>query len=105
MQDLPAVGDLWEELMDHHVRLDPRYERGIGSREVFLRHLKATTLRSPDHMLWIAEVDGAIAGFLASRVEYGGPVFAHPDFGYVTDACIPAIGSRAPFIPRCAGMV
>lgn len=94
IQDLPAVGDLWEELMEYHLRLDERYERGTGSREVFLRHLKATTLRSPDHRLWIAEVEGAIAGFLVGRVEYGGPVFAHPDFGYITDACVSPVYRR-----------
>ncbi|HEY3414535.1 MAG TPA: GNAT family N-acetyltransferase [Armatimonadota bacterium] len=88
VQDLPAVADLWEELMDYHLRLDARYERSTGSREVFLRHLKSTAMRSPDHMLWIAESERAIAGFLAARVEYGGAVFAHPDFGYITDACV-----------------
>jgi ribosomal protein S18 acetylase RimI-like enzyme len=88
LQDLPAVGDLWEELMDYHVRLDPRFKRGRSSRDAFLRYLKNTTLRSPDHFIYVAEVAGGIAGFLIGRVEYGGPVYESPDFGYVTDACV-----------------
>lgn len=88
LQDLPAVGDLWEGLMDYHLRLDARYERGRGSRDAFLRYLKTTTLKSPDHVLLVAEAEGEIAGFLAARVEYGGPIFARPDFGYVTDTSV-----------------
>jgi ribosomal protein S18 acetylase RimI-like enzyme len=94
LQDLPAVGDLWEELMDYHLRLDTRYERGRGSRDAFLRYLKTTTLKSPDHVLLVAEADGEIAGFLAARVEYGGPIFARPDFGYVTDTCVSPVYRR-----------
>lgn len=82
------MGDLWEELMDYHLRLDERFKRGDKSRDAFLRYLKNTTLRSPDHFLYVAERDGAMVGFLIGRIEYGGPIFENPDFGYITDACV-----------------
>ncbi len=86
--DLPAVGDLWAELIDFHITRDRRFLTARNARESFVRHLSGTILRSPDHAVFVAEVDGRIAGFLVAKVEYGGPIFLNPNFGYITDACV-----------------
>jgi len=86
--DVGAVGDLWEQMLAHHVARDRRYLTASTAREAFLRYIRLRVLRSPDNRLLIAEVDGKPVGFLIARVERGGPVFLNPDFGYITDASV-----------------
>lgn len=86
--DLDAVGDLWEQMLRHHIARDRRYLTAPGAREAFLRYIRTRVLRSQEHRLLFAEADGAPAGFLVARVERGGPVFLNPDFGYITDASV-----------------
>ncbi len=86
--DLEAIGGLWEQLIAFHTQLDRRFLTAKGARESFLRHISGTILRSPDHALIVAEVDGEVAGFLIAKLEYGGPIFLNPNFGYITDACV-----------------
>lgn len=87
-RDVESVADLWEELMRFHVDLDTRFRTSTDARISMIRYLNGTVLRSRDYTLLVAEVDGCVAGFLIGRLEYGGGVYADPDFGYITDACV-----------------
>jgi ribosomal protein S18 acetylase RimI-like enzyme len=86
--DLQAIGALWDELLEFHIRLDDRYKTAPQARETFVRHVSGSVMRSPDHALFVAEAEGRIVGFLIGRVEHGGVIYADPDFGYITDACV-----------------
>jgi ribosomal protein S18 acetylase RimI-like enzyme len=86
--DIATVGDLWEQMLAYHIERDRRYLTADGAREAFLHYVRVRVLRSADNKLLIAEVDKAPAGFLIARIERGGPVFLHPDFGYITDTCV-----------------
>lgn len=86
--DLDAVGDLWEQMLRHHIARDRRYLTAPGARNSFMHYVRTRVLRSREHRLLLAEVDAAPAGFLVARVERGGPIFLNPDFGYITDASV-----------------
>lgn len=86
--DLPAIGDLWEQLMAFHIARDPRFATSAHARADYLRHVSHCLARSSDHAVLVAVVDGVVAGLMVARVEYGGPIFQDPNFGYVVDACV-----------------
>ncbi|HEY3265807.1 MAG TPA: GNAT family N-acetyltransferase [Armatimonadota bacterium] len=86
--DLPAIGDLWEQLMSFHTQRDARFAVARNARSAYLRYLATNVMPVPDNLVLVAEIDGRVVGFLAGRVEHGGPIFSDPHFGYITDMSV-----------------
>lgn len=84
--DMPAVLDLWVELMDYHAALDPVFTKSADCRdayEAFLRKL----LASGEALCLVAreELAGAAAGYALAKVNHEPPVFARMPRGLLLD--------------------
>lgn len=87
LEDEEAVLGLWQEMMDYHARLDPRFQPASDGKEHFhavLREWMADETRC----VLVAVVDGEVIGYIIGRLAENPPVFAMRRFGYVTDICV-----------------
>lgn len=87
-EDVAAVSGLFLELMAFHEDLDARFAPGRTARAAFENHLLGSILRSQSAVLFVAERDGALVGFLTARIEYAGPIYRHGDHGFISDAYV-----------------
>ncbi|MEM1022849.1 MAG: GNAT family N-acetyltransferase [Myxococcota bacterium] len=78
---------LWRELMDHHARLDPRFELGKSADARFRDYLDVARARE-DYRVRVAELKGEVAGFIVACVLPNSPVYAHRWIGYINDLCV-----------------
>jgi GNAT superfamily N-acetyltransferase len=74
--DLPHVLRMWHALMRGAAESDPRYQLRPNAEAAMRSYVRNDWLASyhPFPALWIASVDGAVAGFLSIRVEPDNPV-------------------------------
>ena len=86
--DLDAIGDLWQELMDFHKRLDPHFSR---SKDGLVQFKKFTSdhIKSDASCVLVAEEDGkAVVGYCLAAQERHPPVFEGRDYGLVFDLAV-----------------
>lgn len=88
-KDIPAVLELWKELMDFHGEIDPLFTRSPDGGDNFMNHLKER-LESPDSVLFVAETGGVIAGYLLAGVAHYPPVFIEKNYGMINDVAVSA---------------
>jgi len=89
-QDLDAVADLWEELIEAHRQLDDRlWEPAPDGRETYRRWVEET-LTSDDRVLLVAELDGQVVGFTHGVLAGGPPPMRPRVSGMVTDMIVAA---------------
>lgn len=89
LEDLEAVLDLWQEMMDYHARLDRRFQPAEDGRDHFREVVQEWMVDDTWHVL-VAEVGGEVIGYVIGRVAENPPVFDMRYFGYVTDICVAA---------------
>jgi len=86
-EDLEAVLDLWQEMMDYHARLDVRFQPAADGREYF-RPAVQEWMADDTWRVLVAVADGQVVGYIIGRVAENPPVFEMRHFGYVTDICV-----------------
>lgn len=86
--DLDAIGLLWLQLMEYHAVRDPRFRARENGLESFRELLATQVLRRRDNVLFVAEFEGRVVGFMVARVDSAGPIYEDSEFGYVSDACV-----------------
>ena len=85
--DLPAVVELWKELMDYHRDLDPFFTRSENGHENFLKWV-AGELEEGTGALFVAEDSGEICGYIKIGVSNYPPVFMMDKFGMISDIAV-----------------
>jgi len=85
--DLEAVLDLWEEMMQYHARLDSRFRPAAHGRVLFGPVLR-TWMAEKNVRLLVAVAEGQIVGYIAGRVAENAPVLDPPCLGHVSDICV-----------------
>lgn len=93
--DVPAIVDLWWEMMDFHARVEPRFIPLPQSeaKEVWEKHLCADILEKEDWRVLVAEADGQVAGMMIGSVRDPYPVYKPERHGFVANASV-APGAR-----------
>lgn len=86
-EDLPAVIELWTELMDFHRDLDPLFTRSAEAADSFLKYL-GESMESDDTELIVAEVSGELVGYVLANVSKYPPVFDQEKYGMISDAAV-----------------
>jgi ribosomal protein S18 acetylase RimI-like enzyme len=86
-QDEEAVLQLWQEMMDYHAHLDPRFQPSPDGKEHFHAALKEW-MDDDSRCVLVAVADGEVIGYIIGRLAENPPVFALRRFGYVTDICV-----------------
>ena len=88
-EDLPAVIDLWTELMDFHRDIDPLFTRSAEAADNFLKYL-GENMDADDSELFVAEVSGKLVGYVMANVSKYPPVFVQERYGAISDAAVTA---------------
>ena len=86
--DIDAVASLWEDLIDWHHQLDPRFWiRADDARERY-REWMVEAIEADDRILLVAQCRGGIVGFLHGMLEHSPPVMAPKFTGYISDIIV-----------------
>jgi ribosomal protein S18 acetylase RimI-like enzyme len=85
--DFGTLRDLWRELMDLHVELDPRFTLSENADQRFFNYLETARSRE-DYRVRIAAVDDQPVGFAISCVLPNSPVYRARWIGYINDLCV-----------------
>jgi ribosomal protein S18 acetylase RimI-like enzyme len=93
-EDLDALLDLWQEMMDYHARLDRRFVPAAEGKRVFRPTIEAWMADELWRVL-VAVADGQVVGYTIGRIADNAPVFEMQQYGYVTDICVAADWRRA----------
>lgn len=84
--DLPAIVELWQELMDVHAALDPIFRTSTEGRERYARWV-AFHLLEPDSLVLLAEAEGHIVGYGLAYAQVS-PDGLPTREGLISDVCI-----------------
>lgn len=85
--DFEPLRRLWRELMDLHVRLDPRFTLSEAADQRFYGYLETARARD-DYRVRVAVVDDEVVGFAISCVLPNSPVYRARWIGYINDLCV-----------------
>jgi len=88
-EDLPAVIELWTELMDFHRDIDPLFTRSAIAADNFLKYV-GESMETDDSELFVADVSGKLVGYLLANVSKYPPVFVQERYGEISDAAVTA---------------
>lgn len=86
--DLDAIGDLWQELMDFHKSLDPHFTRSIDGHVRFQEFI-SDHMKSDTSCVMVAEDEcKALVGYCLGTLAKHPPVFAARDYGIILDLSV-----------------
>jgi len=86
--DLAAVGNLWQELMDFHKGLDPHFTRATDGH-VFFMDLMSEHITSDASCVLVADEEGkAVVGYCLATLARQHPVFESRDYGVILDLAV-----------------
>ncbi len=82
--EIPRVAQLWREMMEYHISLDPRFELAVGSNEAYEEYLR-TTMAGYDSAVFVAELDGKVVGYTIAMILSNPAVFALERYGFISE--------------------
>ena len=82
--DVPAIVELWKELMDMHQELDRIYTRSTDGHDVFAKFVDEN-ISGEDSCVVVAQVQGNIVGYGQAKLEKYPPVLKEPEYGLILD--------------------
>lgn len=85
--DYENLRSLWRELMDLHVRLDPRFTLSENADQRFFSYLETARGRD-DYRVRVAISEGRVVGFAIACVLPNSPVYRTRWVGYINDLCV-----------------
>jgi GNAT superfamily N-acetyltransferase len=84
---IPAIVEVWTELMDHHSRLDPIFEYKETGPDQIEAHLRELTGRD-DAKVIVAVSGGRVIGFTLGIISKHPPVLVTETYGLVSDIAV-----------------
>ncbi|MFA5393038.1 MAG: GNAT family N-acetyltransferase [Candidatus Ratteibacteria bacterium] len=87
VDDLNAIGNLWQEFMDFHKSRDPRFTRSADGHERFKEFISGHMTLDTSRVL-VAEEDGKVVGYCLAKLAKYPPVFEKQDYGTVFDLAV-----------------
>ena len=85
--DIPAILELWKELMDFHVPFDSRYTLSEGAEESMKDHLERL-VEAEDALVIMAVENTKPMGFGIARIRNYPPVFIKQTHGTIEDLAV-----------------
>jgi len=86
--DLDAIGNLWQELMDFHRRLDPHFILSPDSHARFMEFISHHIKSDVSCVLVAEEGSKALVGYCLAALAKHPPVFDRRDYGIVFDLAV-----------------
>jgi ribosomal protein S18 acetylase RimI-like enzyme len=87
IEDLGAVVDLWDLLVDHHSTMSPYFVPARDSREKWSKYL-AKKFSEKSTKLLVAEEGGDIVGFMLCLLTPNKPIFRDKTVGVISDVYV-----------------
>ncbi len=85
--DLPNVVDLWLEMMEYHLTLDPRFELARDSKAAYGEYLQ-TILDNYEYAIFLAEADHRIIGYTIGMILTNPAVFSLARYGFIAEMMV-----------------
>ncbi len=85
--DVPALSEIWRELMDLHEGRDPRFALAADGRERWLT-MAEEMLGRADAFLFKAEVQGRAVGFCLGWIAKNPPIYRIDRIGFVSEIAV-----------------
>jgi ribosomal protein S18 acetylase RimI-like enzyme len=93
-RDIPALIELWEELMDFHEVRDPHFTRARNGSRLFARFV-GENIRNDAACVLVATVEDRIVGYCQGMLDRHPPALAEPEYGQILDFLVTAEYRRA----------
>ena len=87
IEDLPAIKELWKEMMDFHRERDEYFSRSPEGHERFGEYVRRN-IESPEWLVMVAIDDAKVVGFSMGTIESYPPVFQHAHHGFIADIVV-----------------
>ena len=87
MEDVPAIVELWKELMDFHKELDVFFSRSAIGHEGFADFITGH-ISSETSYVFVAEADKNLVGYCLAIIEKYPPVLEIQEYGLVQDLAV-----------------
>lgn len=87
IKDVEPVLDLWQEMMDHHARQDPRLQPADDGCAHFRQVLQSWMFDDQWRVL-VATSNETVVGYIVGHIAENPPVMALRYHGLVTDICV-----------------
>lgn len=85
--DLPALAEIWLELMEQHELTDARFRLSADALNRWKR-LASDVMNRADGFLLMAEWDGRAAGFCLGWIARNPPIYAVHEVGFVSELAV-----------------
>lgn len=85
--NIPQIHEIWRELMDYHLELNPFYVMGDDSQSLFEKYVK-TTIASEDFLALVAVEADTVLGYSIAQVSKHPPVFTLRTFVQINEMVV-----------------
>jgi len=85
--DVGAIVGLWQEMMEEHGALDPRFRFAPRASREFERHIQES-IRCRESRVLAAEWGGILAGYTLGELHTRKPLYPAGVYGFISDLCV-----------------
>jgi ribosomal protein S18 acetylase RimI-like enzyme len=89
LQDIPAIIELWKEMIDFHRIRDPFFTRAVNGEDVFAEFVEKN-INSESACVYVAIIGGTIVGYCQGMLEKHPPALVQTDYGQILDFAVTA---------------
>ena len=85
--DISKIVELWKEFIDFHKVRDPFFSRSKEGPENFGKFV-AENVRKDDAIVYVAETNGEVIGYILATIQNYPPVFESKRYGLINDLAV-----------------
>ena len=87
VEDFPKITEIWMEMMDYHLSLDPRFEMDADCKEAYMEYLRSI-ITNYDYGIFVAEKNDVLIGYTISIILSNPAVFALERYGFIAEMSV-----------------
>lgn len=85
-EDMDAIIDLWQEMMDFHIERSDLYQMKPNARQIYSDYLN-DVLKSPEYVTLVFESENEVLGYLIATESSDPPVY-EGTVGMILEICV-----------------
>jgi ribosomal protein S18 acetylase RimI-like enzyme len=85
-EDMGAIIDLWQEMMDFHIERSDLYQMKPNARQIYSDYLN-DVLKSPEYVTLVFEIENKVLGYLIATESSDPPVY-EGTVGMILELCV-----------------
>jgi len=87
IDDINAIVELWEEMMNFHIQKSGLYEIKPDARQIYAYYLKEI-IKSHESIVLVYEIENKIIGYLMAEEALNPPVYKETRIGTIVEICV-----------------